>query len=366
MVGEKDKQESKWTDRNIEVKKLKASGKYGWLHLVIGQNKITKKKFLRLKRYMNWFSIPSPEYLEFMQAMLKKGAKELGWEYDEKKEVKITEDKNDNVSFENKDLNVPDDVIDFIEENPDFVKKVISLNIKSKDKNFLYELQEIIDEAIKNSGDRFKMAFKEVVQKIAKEDTRGLNDLSDLMEKWNLYQITSITNILKNRLDTINTFEELIHDEKTFEINTDKSIHRILEKNMWIIDENYWIVQSNKSLRTFIGDEIIKNDKDKSKKRPDFTCVNPKENKLIIVEIKRPSVELKKTELDQAELYQRVVKKYKGKNYSKIEVFLVGNKVSEEAREIVELRNGLTIKTYSDFLENTRKRYQEYLRQIEN
>ena len=74
---------------------------------------------------------------------------------------------------------------------------------------------------------------------------------------------------------------------------------------------------------------------------------------------------MKKDEIDQAELYQRVIKKYKGQNYSSIRVILVGNKISDEAREIVELRRNIEIKTYQDFLESCRKRYEEYLKVIE-
>lgn len=358
-----DKKQPGWKDRNDALKIFKSTGKYGWLHLVIGQNKITKRKFLRLKRYMNWFSIPDAEYLVFVQEVLKKGAKELGWEYDQTKKIAIDEEPGEHVQrSEPLDSNVPDEVIDFIENNPEFTKKVIALDIQKEDENYLFDLLEIIDGAITKSGERFKTAFKEVIGKISEEDPNGMQKLTDLMGKWNLFQITSISNILKNRIDTIKTFENLIHDPKTLEINSNKSIHRVLEKNMWLIDENYWIVQSNKSLRTFIGDEILKKDKDKSKKRPDFACVNPSEDRLIIVEIKRPSVELKKEELDQAELYHRVVRKYKGQNYRKIDVYLIGNKVSSEAKEIEELRKGITIKTYSDFLEGCKRRYQEYLK----
>jgi len=134
---------------------------------------------------------------------------------------------------------------------------------------------------------------------------------------------------------------------------------------MWLVDENYWISQSNKSLRNFIGEEIIKNHKEFSQKRPDFACVNH-ERKLIILEIKRPSIELTKKELDQAELYQRLIKYYKSHEYRSIEVYLIGNKLSGEALEVVELRKGITIKTYDDLLENCRKRYKKYLDIIEN
>lgn len=360
-----DKNASSWKDRNNIVKTFRISGGSGWLHLVIGQNKITKTKFLRLKKYMNWFSIPNPESLAHVQKILDKGARELGWETDpSSKEMTSRENKRDTI-LQKYNIDTPDEVIEFIEENPEFTKKVIALNIQTKDKEYLFELLGIIDEAITESGTRFKAAFKEVVDKISKQDSKGMQELSDLMDKWNLFQITSITNVLKNRLDTIKTFEQLIHDPNTFEINTDNSIHRILEKNMWLIDENLWIVQSNKSLRTFIGKELLKNDKDKSRKRPDFACVNPAEDKLIIIEIKRPSVELKKNELDQAELYHRIIKKYKGTKFRKIDVYLIGNTVSNEAREIVELRKGVTIKTYTDFLEGCERRYQDYLKIVQ-
>ena len=228
------------------------------------------------------------------------------------------------------------------------------------DLSYTFQILDIAQATISDTSERLKTAYKEVIKKISTQDPKGMHELSDLMEKWNLMQITSLANIVNNRLETISMFEEMIHDDNTYEINTDKSIHRVLEKNMWLINDSYWIAQSNKSLRTFIGDEMLRSDGDYKNKRPDFACVNH-DKKLIVVEIKRPSLTLRKNELDQAELYQRLIKKYKGTTYSGIEVFLIGNKVSEEARDIVELRKGIQIRTYQDFLEKCRKRYQEYL-----
>ena len=67
------------------------------------------------------------------------------------------------------------------------------------------------------------------------------------------------------------------------------------------------LLPSNKSLRDFIGESMEKEDKKYNKKRPDFVCVDH-DNKTIILEIKRPSVELKKEEIDQAVLYLRMIK----------------------------------------------------------
>lgn len=358
------KLENRWEDRNVALQIYRTSGSFGWLHLIIGQNKITKNKFLRLKRYMNWFSIPDAHYLSVVQKMLKEGAQRLSWTLKEDDTIKIEENPVGAVEDDlKKELENEEDLKAFIQEYPNFVKKIISLDLKSKDKKYLFDILQYIDEAINKSGERFKFAFKELLPKITSQDSKSMFELSDLMDKWNLFQITSLVNIVKNRIDTIETLEQMIHDEKTYEIKEDNSMHRILEKNMWIIDENYWIVQSNKSLRKFIGDELEKVDEKYKKRRPDFVCAN-KDNKIIILEIKRPSLTLSKAELDQAELYHRIIRKYKAK-IGNIEVYLIGNKISTEAKEVAELRKGLMIKTYQDFLDDCKKRYQDYLKIVE-
>ena len=68
----------------------------------------------------------------------------------------------------------------------------------------------------------------------------------------------------------------------------------------------------------------------------------------------------------QAELYQRIIRKYKQQNFTPVDVYLIGNKISDEAKEIVDLRKWIHIKTYQDFLDNCRKRYQEYLNVVES
>ena len=86
----------------------------------------------------------------------------------------------------------------------------------------------------------------------------------------------------------------------------------------------------------------------------------------VLVEIKRPALELKKREIDQAELYIRIIKKHKGDSRApKPTIYLVGRKVSDEARELADMRGYPTLLTYQDMIENARTRYQEYLRIVE-
>ncbi|MDD4110387.1 MAG: endonuclease NucS [Clostridia bacterium] len=368
-----EKQELGFKDRNNILKTFTATGKFGWMQLYVAEDKISAKKFIRLKKYMNWFSVKNESQLKAIQELILKGAIELEWNVEPNFNISISEEQNEQANKDSKrttvcktvDLEIPDEIIDFFEDNPVLVEKFISLKLQGYNFDYILQLIKIVDKAILNSSERIRVAFKEVIEKIANEDAKSMQELSDLMEKYNLLQITSVTNLVKYRLDTISNLEVMIQDEKTYEINTDKSIHRLLEKNMWLIDEQYWIAQSNQTLRTFIGDEIERKHKKYKLKRPDFACVDF-ENKLIILELKRPKVELKKDELDQAELYLRIIKYYKSESYKPISVILIGNKISSEARDILENRRNVEIKTYQEFLAKTKKRYTKYLEATKN
>lgn len=244
------------------------------------------------------------------------------------------------------------------------IPKQIAALVEKQGPGFVFSLLSSIDASVAGASGRIKESFKEVIAKLAKEPAKAMGELSDLMDKWNLLQVTSLLSIVKSRLETIAGFEQLIHDEKTFELKDDNSVHRTLERSMWLLNDEYWIAQSNRSLRTYIGDELVKEDKAHAKKRPDFACVNSAK-KVIIVEIKRPSLELGKDEIDQAELYLRIVRKYKDMG-TRPTVFLVGKKKSYEAMEIADLRKYPTLLTYQEMLDGARQRYHEYLKVVES
>jgi hypothetical protein len=229
--------------------------------------------------------------------------------------------------------------------------------------DFVFDLLSSLDGAIPRGQARIGEVFKRVVSRLSQEPVKALDELSDLMEQWNLLQLTSLMNVLQGRLATIDTFETLILDDQTYELKTDKSVHRTLERSMWLLNDEYWIAQSNKALRTVIGKQLEKDDKTYEKRRPDFACVDAS-GKTVLVEIKRPSLELGKDEIDQAELYMRIVRKHTSQRKTPT-VYLIGRQISDEAHELAEMRGYPSLMTYQDMIEQARRRYQEYLRVIE-
>jgi ribosomal protein L40E len=163
------------------------------------------------------------------------------------------------------------------EQHPDLLKKLAAAIdpqiLSQKDFDNVIETFGDISDAMTNANAGFREAFLGVVKQLPKQKQRALEDLSLLLQGWSLQAVTNVAQQVRARMETVELFENRINDPNTFEIIGDDSIHRILERSMWLVDEKYWLMQSNKTLLNFIGKEMSKRDKKKyGKKRPDFAC----------------------------------------------------------------------------------------------
>lgn len=204
-----------------------------------------------------------------------------------------------------------------------------------------------------------RLQIRELVKKLPAQGRVALQQLTDLMEELTLRQITAVTGEVKRRAGLIQVFKERVLDDRTYEIRGDGSIHRLLEQAMWIIDDRYWLMHSNKQLRTVIGEELTKSDKKLEKHRPDFVC-GMVDNRLIIIEIKRPSHVLEVADLNQLERYVVLAREYQ--SYSSFEAILVGSKKSSDLTRTLAVRgSGFKVRTYTELVSDTERRYRRFL-----
>jgi ribosomal protein L40E len=259
-------------------------------------------------------------------------------------------------------------------ENPisdmeDFIRDLVSnVDVDKLSKqdfdSFIDTLGKVAD-VFTNANAGFREVFLEIVKKLPAQKQRALEDLNLLLRGWSLQVITNVSQQVKSRLDTIATFEEQINDPRVFEIRGEDSIHRVLEKAMWLIDEHYWLLHSNQPLRVFIGDEMAKRDKAKyGKKRPDFVC-GTVGDRLIILELKRPGKALSVKDLNQLETYLAVAESYFDlKNYRSGRGYLVGSKLGDDLKRHLKYRSSLEVLLYANILDETKKRYDEFLKTL--
>lgn len=246
---------------------------------------------------------------------------------------------------------------------PTFIRKVLKeidfSKIADTDHQDIVDIMNDLIETVTQTDQSFRSAFRKVIRELPKQTNQAVEDLSELLKTWSLKQVTAISYQVIERLETLKLFKERVLDDKTYEIRGDNSIHRILERAMWIVDERYWLLHSNETLRKIVEKELPKKDKKYKDKRPDFVC-GTVGDKLIIIELKRPSHTLEIEDLNQLETYLSIIEEHDA--ISSFEAYLVGRKVSDELRRRIKYRGSqFKIRTFSQLIDDTEKRYSDYL-----
>ncbi|MBN1843873.1 MAG: hypothetical protein JW883_16540 [Deltaproteobacteria bacterium] len=259
------------------------------------------------------------------------------------------------------------DIAKLVADYPDFLKELAGAispeKFSAKDFNSVIETFGEISDVLTNANTGFRDAYLTIVRKLPKQKQRALENLDILLQGWSLNVITNVAQQVRTRLETIEVFEQQINDSRTFEIRGDNSIHRILERAMWLVDEHYWLLHSNKTLRTSIGKEMAKRDKKKyGEKRPDFVC-GTVGDKLILLELKKPSHILKLDYLNQLETYMTIAETYL--TFRSSRGYLVGSKIDDELKRRLKYRSGFEILFYADIIDSTKKRYHEFLKTLD-
>lgn len=257
-----------------------------------------------------------------------------------------------------------EDLVELSKQHPDrFAKLVAALKVHielpSGEEN--EELYKAIADLI-SQFDRASVArVTRIVKAIKEEGSGNVKTLDEVLSDWSLTQVTSVLRETRRRLGTIELLRQSLGNDKTFELRGDSSVHSILENDLWLLDESYWMIQSNRTLKSFIGDRLAGADKSEyQKKRPDFVC-GSLGDQLIIVELKRPSHELTKHDLNQLEEYLAISEKY-STQFRGHRAFLMGSSISDEVRTYLKYRRGFTVLNYWEVLDAAEKRYREFLK----
>ncbi len=168
-------------------------------------------------------------------------------------------------------------------------------------------------------------------------------------------------------------FEKAIHDDSSYERRGKESIHSLLKANIWILDRNFAILHDDVTLKTIIEKEWGgEPDREEGGKRPDFLCLAPTTtgreipNRIVLVEIKRPSITLKLRHVEQLMDYRQILQRHSGQPIEDFECFLIGRKVDPKLQANDLSESGFAVKTYTDFISEARKFYAEYLKIVES
>lgn len=152
-------------------------------------------------------------------------------------------------------------------------------------------------------------------------------ELSETLKKTKISSIVELVNLLEGRFAVINVLKQMVFELEKF-TNERDHIQKVVENNYWLFGEQYHLVSADKNFEIALNNylkfiESNKKDKDKLKskdklKRPDIfiarqsDITDPSSDEYtieenIIVELKRPSVQIGKVQFDQIEEYIRFI-----------------------------------------------------------
>lgn len=195
-----------------------------------------------------------------------------------------------------------------------------------------------------------------ILRKLEEADPKDIQKLANILETWGIYEITSTAEHLRYRLSIINKFEEVIGNISSLEY---KDIHKLLEKNLWLLNDNYTLYASNSSLKTILKNKLDKKFEEHAKDRPDI-ILKTLIDKVLIIELKRPSHRIVSTDFAQVSKYKTIITSIKP-SAKLIECYLIGSEFDEAVRNPEYEKISIYLKSYSEIVQEAKERYKEIL-----
>ncbi|TMO04425.1 ATP-binding protein [Pseudoalteromonas sp. S558] len=222
---------------------------------------------------------------------------------------------------------------------------VFSKQLNKSQKRILIKLLDRIVQSNKLSE------LFDVLEGVVSLSEDGMSQISGLLQRTSLENITKTVEHVKDRLDIIQNFKVLIEDHEKFALEV-PHIQKCIESNLWLFGEKYHLLTSEedkfdqalRSLLKFNSKDEYYDKKplthpDKNKEMDLFIAqkgfkVGDDDKKYfhhVVIELKRPSIKLRDTELEQIKRYKNVIfnePQFQDEN-SVWDFVLIGNEISD-------------------------------------
>ncbi|GAB1157860.1 hypothetical protein YWY31_38850 [Paenibacillus illinoisensis] len=241
-------------------------------------------------------------------------------------------------------------------------------------KNFQNQLASNIeteDEALKvvEIMDSLKKQFHfEYFKKYVSElnDTEiTVENMTKISDDWEQIEIHEMSKIAVGRIETISRFEKFIKENAS----ETKYIQPFLEKFPWILDPRMTTFDREVTYSRILKEKFPDDELEERNRRIDFVCSNVN-GTVHIIELKRPNIKLSLKEILQAVDYSRFLSE-KRTEITDIKTFLVSDNIAMGSTDEVVYKSlnqtgTLTIRTYSDMLEQAKSYHKQFIEMLED
>ncbi len=246
-----------------------------------------------------------------------------------------------------------------LEKLPENKRKFAEIYLMKALEKFYGESEDKINTVISVMIDALeKDYYWDVIHNIKETRDGDIEKFADALSEFGLLEISIITSQALNRLRFLDEFFILVENPKTLE----KTVHKALEKNLWILGDKYSLIFSDISLTK--AAESISNKRFKGNnalKRPDLLLGRKIDYELLLIEFKRPSFTLTRdTERQALEYRDELNTIFHNK---KIEIILLGGKIKQNIISHNE-REDVSFLSYIDVISIARQRLEWLLDEL--
>lgn len=220
-------------------------------------------------------------------------------------------------------------------EREDRVEAVVAVALDAMEVDAYYAVVQAIDAAPKEDVAVFAAALGEF----------GFADMAHMADQ------------ARNRLAFLDRLDELIANPATRE----QEVHVALEHNLWVLGPQYALMASNKTLRRVIEEYTgAKYGGERAAERPDLLLLDSVVGKRVLIEFKRPSLDITREHEAQAATYRdELVPKLPGG----MDVLLIGRGASRGSDRTF-VPPGLTVASYAEVVSRARNEVSWLLEQL--
>ena len=200
--------------------------------------------------------------------------------------------------------------------------------------------------------------LRELMRSIIAADVKEAEKLGMLIEEWGLKQVNSVVDIIRNQIDIIGKLEEFVASDTAKEID----LHKLIEKNLWLIREGLELWSSDKPLKTVLQTHVDELYKDRAGIRPDLICRSRNEGReAVIIEFKRPKDLILMEHVTQALEYESLLTAHRP-NIS-FDTYVVGREYHASVLAARKKLEGASLHLWSleEVLQRARMRFERIL-----
>lgn len=183
----------------------------------------------------------------------------------------------------------------FYGESEDKVQTVVSVVLDAFEKDEYWQILKEIDDA--KGGD--------------------IETFASALEVFGLIDMAMMANQTQSRLKLLDHLDLLVRNSETLE----KTIHNVIERNLWALGSEYSLIASNKTLAATIEEYTTRKFTGKrAAKRPDLFLAQNLRGGYLLIEFKRPSKSITRNDQNQAAKYRDDLEP----RFGQIDILLLG------------------------------------------